>query len=181
MTHNLTKLPHVKGNKSHVKHILLYMCQICLTIFLTHGVPNTPQVKPTEDNCEVYFTQHVSNVTLCRCQIYSVQYNVQYMQRPRTFLLPELTVLCDYTLGWVDFGVFFKFSTKVHLRFVTYCAFQKHRKKPTKFCWPSDCFIIGHERSKIFFLTMWTSWWYPWVLKDTELYVDFKNCMFHLP
>jgi hypothetical protein len=47
------------------------MCQICLTIFLAHGVPNTPQVKPTEDNCEAYFTQHVSNVTLCRCQIYS--------------------------------------------------------------------------------------------------------------
>jgi hypothetical protein len=40
--------------------------------FLTHSVPNTPQVKPTEDNCEAYFTQHVSNVTLCRCQIYSV-------------------------------------------------------------------------------------------------------------
>jgi hypothetical protein len=39
---------------------------------LTHGVPNTPQVKPTEDNCEAFFTQHVSNVTLCRCQIYSV-------------------------------------------------------------------------------------------------------------
>jgi hypothetical protein len=33
MTHNLTKLPHVKDNKSHVKHILLYMCQICFTIF----------------------------------------------------------------------------------------------------------------------------------------------------
>jgi hypothetical protein len=49
------------------------MCQICLTIFLTHGVPNT-QVKPTEDNCEAYFTQHVSNVTLCQYQIYSVQY-----------------------------------------------------------------------------------------------------------
>jgi hypothetical protein len=48
-----------------------YMCQICLTIFLTHGVPNTPQVKPIEDNCEAYFTQHVSNVTWCRCQIYS--------------------------------------------------------------------------------------------------------------
>jgi hypothetical protein len=42
------------------------------SIFLTHGVPNTPQVKPTEDNCGAYFTQHVSNVTLCRCQIYSV-------------------------------------------------------------------------------------------------------------
>jgi hypothetical protein len=43
----------------------------CLTIFFTHGVPNTPQVKPTDDNIEAYFTQHVSNVTLCRCQIYS--------------------------------------------------------------------------------------------------------------
>jgi hypothetical protein len=32
MTHNVTKLPQVKDNKSHVKHILLYMCQICLTI-----------------------------------------------------------------------------------------------------------------------------------------------------
>jgi hypothetical protein len=40
--------------------------------FFTHGVQNTPQVKPTEDNCEAYFTQHVSNVILCRCQIYSV-------------------------------------------------------------------------------------------------------------
>jgi hypothetical protein len=50
--------------KSHVKHILLYMCLICLTVFWTHGVPNTPQVKPTEDNCEAYFTQNVSNVTL---------------------------------------------------------------------------------------------------------------------
>jgi hypothetical protein len=30
-------------------------------------VPNTPQVKPTEDNCEAYFTQHVANVALCRC------------------------------------------------------------------------------------------------------------------
>jgi hypothetical protein len=40
--------------------------------FLTHGAPNMPQVKPTEDNCEAYFTQHVSNVTLCQCQIYSV-------------------------------------------------------------------------------------------------------------
>jgi hypothetical protein len=75
MTHNVTKLPQVKENKSHVKHILLNMCQICLTIFLTHGVPKTPQVKPTEDNCEAYFTQHVSNVTLCRCQIYSEPYN----------------------------------------------------------------------------------------------------------
>jgi hypothetical protein len=63
MTHNVTKLPQVKDNKSHVKHILLYMWQICLTIFLTHGVPNTPQVKPTEDNCEANFAQHVSNVT----------------------------------------------------------------------------------------------------------------------
>jgi hypothetical protein len=73
MTHNVTKLSQVKDNKSHVKHILLYMCKICLTIFLTHGVPNTPQVKPTEDNCEAYFAhaQHVLNVTLCRCQIYS--------------------------------------------------------------------------------------------------------------
>jgi hypothetical protein len=35
------------------------MCQICLTIFLTHGVPNTPQVKPIEDNFEAYFTQRV--------------------------------------------------------------------------------------------------------------------------
>jgi hypothetical protein len=42
-----------------------------MSSFLTHGVPNTPQVKPTEDTCEAYFTQHVSNVTLCRCQIYS--------------------------------------------------------------------------------------------------------------
>jgi hypothetical protein len=33
MTHNVTMLPQGKGNKSHVKHILLYMCQICLTIF----------------------------------------------------------------------------------------------------------------------------------------------------
>jgi hypothetical protein len=73
MTHNVIKLPQVKDNKSHVQHILLSMCQICLTIFLTHGVPNTRQVKPTEDICEVYFTQHVSNVTLCRCQIYSVE------------------------------------------------------------------------------------------------------------
>jgi hypothetical protein len=72
MTHNVAKLPQVKDNKSHVKHILLYMCQICLTIFLTHGLPNTSQVKQTEDNCEAYVTQHVSNVTLCRCQIYSV-------------------------------------------------------------------------------------------------------------
>jgi hypothetical protein len=71
MTHKLTKLPQLKDNKSHVKHILLYMCQICLIIFLTHDVPNTPQVKPTKDNCEAYLTQHVSNVTLCRCQIYS--------------------------------------------------------------------------------------------------------------
>jgi hypothetical protein len=66
----VTKLPQVKDNKSHVNQILLYMCQICLTIFLTHGVPYTLDVKPTEDNCEAYFTQHVSNVTLCRCQIY---------------------------------------------------------------------------------------------------------------
>jgi hypothetical protein len=43
--------------------------------FLTHGVPNTPQVKPKEDTCEAYFTQHVSNVTLCRCQIYSASAN----------------------------------------------------------------------------------------------------------
>jgi hypothetical protein len=69
MTHNVTK-----DNKSHVKHISLYMCQICLTIFWAHGAPNTPEVKPTEDNCEAYFTQHVSNsnVTLCRCQMFSV-------------------------------------------------------------------------------------------------------------
>jgi hypothetical protein len=33
MAHNVTKLPQVKGNKSHVKQILLYTCQICLTIF----------------------------------------------------------------------------------------------------------------------------------------------------
>jgi hypothetical protein len=71
MTHNATKFPQVKDNKSHVKHILIYKCQICLTILLAHGVLNTPQVKPTEDNCEAYFTQRVSNVTLCRCQIYS--------------------------------------------------------------------------------------------------------------
>jgi hypothetical protein len=56
MTHNVTKLPQVKDNKAHVTHILLDMCQICLTIFfLTHGVPNAPQVKLTEDNCEAYF------------------------------------------------------------------------------------------------------------------------------
>jgi hypothetical protein len=75
MTHNVTKLPQMKDNKSHVKNILFYMCQICLTIFLAHVVPNTvrpPQVKPTEDNCEAYFTQHLANVTLSRCQIYSV-------------------------------------------------------------------------------------------------------------
>jgi hypothetical protein len=74
MTHNVIKLPQVENNKSHLKHILLYMCQICLSIFLTHGVPNTgtSQVKQTEYNCEAYFTQHVSNVTLWRCQIYSV-------------------------------------------------------------------------------------------------------------
>jgi hypothetical protein len=71
MTHNVTKLPQLKDNKSHVKQILLYMCQICLTIFLTNCVPNTPQVKITEDNCDAYFTQHVPNVTLCWCQIYS--------------------------------------------------------------------------------------------------------------
>jgi hypothetical protein len=41
--------------------------------FLTHGVPITPQVNATEDNCEAHFTQHVSNVTLCRCQIYSAE------------------------------------------------------------------------------------------------------------
>jgi hypothetical protein len=70
--HNVTKLSQVKENKAHVKHILCYMCQICLEIFLTHGVSNTPQVTPTEDNCEAYLTQHVSNVTLCQCQIYSV-------------------------------------------------------------------------------------------------------------
>jgi hypothetical protein len=69
MTHNVTKLPQVKDNKLHVKHILLYMCHIRLAIFFTHGVPNTPQVKPTEDNWQAYFTQHASNVTLCRCQI----------------------------------------------------------------------------------------------------------------
>jgi hypothetical protein len=34
MIHNVTKLPQVKDNKSHVKHILLYRCQICLTTFL---------------------------------------------------------------------------------------------------------------------------------------------------
>jgi hypothetical protein len=70
MTHNVTELPQVKDNKLHVKRIFLYMCQICLAIFFTHGVPNTPQLKPTEDDCEAYFTQHVSNVTLCQCQIY---------------------------------------------------------------------------------------------------------------
>jgi hypothetical protein len=54
--------------------------------FLTHGVPNTPQVKPTEDNCEAYFT-HMSNVTLCRFQIYSVQEGyAQERQRLRSFL-----------------------------------------------------------------------------------------------
>jgi hypothetical protein len=79
MKHNVTKLPQVKDNKSNVQHILHNMCQICLTIFLTHGVPKTPQVKLTEDNCEAYFTQyilHVSNATLCRCQIYSVYYGI---------------------------------------------------------------------------------------------------------
>jgi hypothetical protein len=70
--HNVTKLPQVKDNKSHVKHILHYMCQICLTIFFTHGVPNTSQEKPPEDNFEAYFTQYVSKVTLCRCHIYSI-------------------------------------------------------------------------------------------------------------
>jgi hypothetical protein len=29
----VTKLPQVKDNKAHVTHILLDMCQICLTIF----------------------------------------------------------------------------------------------------------------------------------------------------
>jgi hypothetical protein len=89
MTHNVRKLPQVKDNKSHVKHILLNMCQICLTIFLTHGVPNTPQVKPTEDNCEANCTQHVSNVTLGRFQIYSVgppadRIQVPIQPEPRT-------------------------------------------------------------------------------------------------
>jgi hypothetical protein len=72
MTHNVTKLLQMKDNMSHVNHILLHKCQICLTNFSTHSVPNTTQVKRTEDNCEANFTQHVSRVTLCRCQIYSV-------------------------------------------------------------------------------------------------------------
>jgi hypothetical protein len=87
MTHNVTKLPKVKDNKSQVKHILLHMCQICLTIFLTHGVPNTTQVKPTEDDCEAYFTQHVLNVTLCRCQIYSVVGECLYTGKRRCLSL----------------------------------------------------------------------------------------------
>jgi hypothetical protein len=69
MTHNVTKLPQVKDNKSHVN--ALYVSNMPHH-FLTQGVPNTPQVKPTEVNYEAYFTQHVSNATLCRCQIDSV-------------------------------------------------------------------------------------------------------------
>jgi hypothetical protein len=61
-----------------VKYIVLYVCQICLTIFLTHGVPNTPQVKPTEDNCEAYFTQRVSNDFV---PVPDLQCTVQYMGR----------------------------------------------------------------------------------------------------
>jgi hypothetical protein len=49
MTHNVTKLPQVKDNNAS-------------QFFL---------VKPTEDICEAYFAQHVLNVTLRRCQIYS--------------------------------------------------------------------------------------------------------------
>jgi hypothetical protein len=58
---------------SHMWSIFCFMCQTCLLHFFTHGVPNTHQVKSTEDYCEAYFTQHVSNVTLCRCQIYSAR------------------------------------------------------------------------------------------------------------
>jgi hypothetical protein len=33
--------------------------------FLTHGVPNTPQVKPTEDNCEAYSTVYYTTCVKC--------------------------------------------------------------------------------------------------------------------
>jgi hypothetical protein len=48
-----------------------------------------------------------------------------------------------YTLGWVDFGLFFTFSTKVPLRFVTYLP--EVPKKAKTIFWPVDLFIIGHD------------------------------------
>jgi hypothetical protein len=58
--------------------------------FLTHGVPNTPQVKPTEDNCQAYFRKHVSNVTLCRCQIYSEAVDVSTWRKHSARRVREL-------------------------------------------------------------------------------------------
>jgi hypothetical protein len=98
MTDNVTKLHQVKANKSQIKHILLYMCQIRLTIFLTHGVPNTSQVKPTEDIYEAYFTQHL---TLCQCQIYSVvvALNSLWQSAAQCFALKRATTTSQHCGG----------------------------------------------------------------------------------
>jgi hypothetical protein len=62
--------------------------------FFTHGVPNTPQMKPTEDNRESYFKQHVSNVTLCRCQIYSA-----HVQRYQGSTVKMVLAYTSFTLN----------------------------------------------------------------------------------
>jgi hypothetical protein len=72
------------------------------------------------------------------------------------------------TVGWVDFGLFFTFSTNVPLRFVTY----------KKFFLPSSRFFIGH-----YFLghalykgpTFFSQYELYGYQKTPNFYIDFKN------
>jgi hypothetical protein len=61
----------------------------------------------------------------------------------RKMSLKAVTIKNHYILGWDDFWLFFTFSTKVPLRFVTYLP--KVPKIAKKFVWPSDRLIIGHN------------------------------------
>jgi hypothetical protein len=80
-------------------------------------------------------------------------------------------------LGWVDFRLFFTFSTKVPLRFVIYLPkVPKIAKK--KFFYPvtasslvTTFWVMHYIGVQNFLFTIWTSW----VAKDAEFYVDFKN------
>jgi hypothetical protein len=85
---------------------------------------------------------------------------------------PEL--LQSSTVGWVDFGLIFKFSTKVPvpLRFITYLP--KLPKIATTKIFnlvTTPRYAAPYIRVQKFFFTKWTSW----VSKDPGFYVDFKN------
>jgi hypothetical protein len=87
----------------------------------------------------------------------------------KTFPRQNVSIHNDYsiycTVGWVYFGPFFKFSTKVPLRF--FYPVTASSLVPT-------FWVMHYIRIKFFFFRIWTSW----VSKDLEFYVDFTNINF---